>query len=242
LCFAGWPRLVLAAIPALVLTLVPVTALTLAATEAAAQSRPQDRSGQMYRYTNAEGVKVIAYQVPPEFVAGGYEVLSSTGAVVSVVPRQLGAEELQALNARERLERDVKAEQERLRKWDESLLLRYSTIDDIEAARERSLRDLRIRVSILKGKLRSLKQQVESYQALAADQERFGKTVDVEHLTAMENLRAEIRSTERAVNDRMAEISAVDASYDADVQRFASLTDIVEMRRIMAQQDNQDER
>ena len=81
----------------------------------------------MYRYTNDEGNKVVAYQVPPEFVANGYEILSPTGALIDVVPRQLDDGE-----------REAAAEQERLRKWDESLLLRYSSVEDIEAARERA--------------------------------------------------------------------------------------------------------
>ncbi len=193
---------------------------------------------QMYRYINAEGHKVVGYQVPPEFVANGYEVLSASGAIVAVVPRQLDDAERQSLNARALIEQEAAEEQERLRKWDESLLLRYSTIEDIEAARERSLRELRIRVSILKSKQRSLKQQVENYQALAADQERLGNTVDVGHLKAIDDLQSEIESTERAVKDRQDEIAAVNADFDADVERFSSLLDIVEMRKAMASGGN----
>ena len=188
----------------------------------------------MYRYTNDEGQLVIGYQVPPEFVDNGYEVLSSSGAIIEVVPRQLAEGEKDHLDEQARKERADAEEQERLRKWDESLLLRYSSVEDIEAARDRALRELRIRVSILKGKLRSLKQQVENYQALAADQERLGNSVDVEHLKAIENLQSEIASTERAVSDRQKEIAVVDADYDRDVERFSTLLDIVEMRRAMA--------
>jgi hypothetical protein len=189
---------------------------------------------QMYRYVNAEGVKVVAYQVPPEFIGNGYEVLNDTGAVIRVVPRQLDENERRDLNDQERLERERAEERERLRQWDESLLLRYSTIEDIEAARERALRELRIRVSILKGKLRSLKQQVENYQALAADQERLGNAVDVEHLEAIEDLQAEILSTERAVADRQKEIEEVASRYERDIERFTTLLDIVELRRQLA--------
>ena len=188
----------------------------------------------MYRYTNDEGHKVVAYQVPPEFVANGYEILSPTGALIDVVPRQLDDGEREDLDAEARREREAAAEQERLRKWDESLLLRYSSVEDIEAARERALRDLRIRVNILRGKLRSLKQQVENYQSLAADQERMGRSVDQEYLTAIEDLQAEIASTERAVRDRQDEIASVNDSYDRDVERFSTLLDIVEMRNSMS--------
>jgi hypothetical protein len=194
----------------------------------------QAQTRQMYRYINDEGYPVVAYQVPPEFIANGYEVLSPTGALLSVVPRQLGEDEREDLDSQARRARDAAEEEARNRKWDESLLLRYSTIEDIEAARDRALRDLRIRVSILKGKLRSLKQQVENYQALAADQERIGNDVNAEHLTAIDDLQSEISSTERAVNDRQEEIAVVEASYQRDIERFSTLLDIVEMRKTMA--------
>ncbi|EED31931.1 hypothetical protein NOR53_2970 [gamma proteobacterium NOR5-3] len=204
----------------------------LTAQQASAQNR------QMYRYINAEGNKVVGYQVPPEFVANGYDILSATGALVSVVPRTLGAGEREGMDSEARREREATEERERLRRWDESLLLRYSTIEDIEAARDRELRDLRIRVSILKGKLRSLKQQVENYQALAADQERLGNAVNVEHLSAIDDLQAEIAATERAVSDRQQEIARVEANYQKDMDRFVTLLDVVEMRKSMSAAEN----
>lgn len=198
-------------------------------TSGAASVQAQKR--QMYRYINDEGHHVVAYQVPPEFVANGYDILSPTGALIETVPRTLDESERQGADSAAQRARDEAREVERIRKWDESLLLRYSTIEDIEAARDRELRDLRIRVSILKGKLRSLKQQVENYQAIAADQERLGREVDVEHLKAIDDLQSEIASTERAVADRQSEIAAVEADYERDMQRFAQLLDIVQMRK-----------
>lgn len=189
---------------------------------------------QMYRYINAEGNPVIAYQVPPEYVANGYEVLSPSGAVIDVVPRQLSETQQQVLDKRQLTQREAAEEAERLRDWDESLLLRYSTVADIEAARERALRDLRIRVSVLKSKQRSLKQQIEKNQALIADQERLGNDISPMYFKAINDLRSELVSTERAIEDRYAEIAAQNASYDADVERFTRLLDLVELRRSLS--------
>ena len=94
---------------------------------------------------------VVDYQVPAEYIASGYEVLNGEGMVIKVVPRELTEEEKQAANAQQQLEAEAQPRRRGLRKWDESLLLRYSTVEDIEAARERALRDLRIRLSILQG-------------------------------------------------------------------------------------------
>ena len=153
-----------------------------------------------------------------------------------VVPRELTEEELANRSAQERLEAEALEEQKRLREWDESLLLRYSSIEDIEAARERELRDLQIRVSILKSNKRSLRQQVETYQAQAADQERLGRSVDAAHLTAIADLQSEIESTDRSIADREEEIAAVRASFQKDIDRFEQLLEVVELRRSLASQ------
>ena len=194
---------------------------------------PAAQARDLYRYTNEEGNVVVGYQIPPRYVAGGYEVLNDEGVVTRVVPPALSEEERLEADVRQRQEEEARAEEERLRKWDESLLLRYSTVSDIEAARERALRDLRIRVCILKSNKRSLKQQVENYQAQAADLERSGQPVDVARLQKIEDLQAEIESTDRSIRDREREIQEVADGYQLDIERFGQLLDVVELRRSM---------
>ena len=189
---------------------------------------------EMYRYINDKGNTDIDYQVPPEYVHKGYEVLNEEGVVLRVVPRELTEEEKAAWSEQERVEAEARAEQERLRQWDESLLLRYSSVEDIEAARERALRDLRIRLSILKGNKRSLKQQVENYQTQAAAQERAGRAVDMALLTTIEDLQEQIASADRSIVDRQQEIEQVAATYQRDIERFEHLIEMVELRRSMS--------
>lgn len=186
-----------------------------------------------YRYTNDQGVMVVDDHVPPEHVKKGYEVVNEKGVVTRVVPRELTPDEQEVADAEKLQEDRAKAEQLRLQEWDESLLMRYSTIEDIEAAKERALMDLRIRVSILKSNKRSLKQQVENYQSEAAEMERMGAEVDVARLSKIEDLQSEIATTDRAIGERENEIEAVSTAYDIDIERFAMLQDMVEFRRSM---------
>jgi chromosome segregation ATPase len=195
---------------------------------------PVAEAKQLYRYRNADGVVVVGYQVPVDAVAGGYEVLNKEGMVIKVVPRELTPQEREEKDAEAKREAEARAEQERLREWDESLLLRYSTVADIEDARQRALGALQIRMSILRGNRRSLKQTVENYQAQAADLERAGKSVDVERLRAIETLQDEIASTERDIADRQVEIEALEQSFEADIERFNMLRDVVELRQSLS--------
>lgn len=190
-------------------------------------------SAAFYRYINDQGVTVVDDHVPPEHVKKGYEVVNEKGVVIKVVPRELTAEEQEVADAEKLREQRARAEQLRLKEWDESLLMRYSTTEDIEAAKERALMDLHIRVSILKSNKRSMKQQVENYQSEAAEMERMGGEVDVARLSKIEDLQSEIASTDRSIADRQDEIEAVSAAYDADIERFTMLQDMVEFRRSM---------
>jgi len=194
---------------------------------------PQANAGLMYRYINDEGNVVLDYQVPAADIGKGYEILNDEGVVLQVVPRELTEEEKANVSSEEKQLADLMAEQERLRAWDESLLLRYSTIEDIEAARDRALGSLLINLSILKSNTRSLKQQVENYQAQAAEIERSGREVDVQRLAAIEDLQGEIGSIERSIVDRTQEMEDVRADYQRDMDRFEQLLDVVELRRNM---------
>ncbi len=176
---------------------------------------------------------VVDDRIPTEYASRGYEILNEEGVVTKVVPRELTEEELKQRGVEEKMAAAAAAEEERLRKWDESLLLRYSTIEDIEAARERALRELRIRVSILKSNIRSLKQQVENYQAVAADIERSGGTVDLAQLATIDELQSEIWVTERSVVDRQLEVERVQKEFQLDIDRFGKLLELVALRRTL---------
>ena len=189
----------------------------------------------LYRYVNDAGVTVINYSIPPEFVHKGYEILNRDGSVHKVVPRALTEEEL-ANQSGDAYRAKVEAEEaERLRKWDESLLLRYSSIEDIEAARDRAVRELRIRISILQSNVRSLGSQVERNQQRAADLERSGRGVPADLEAVIDGLRSEIAETQRSIRERESEIEVVVDGYQRDIDRFALLLDKVEMRRRASQ-------
>ena len=209
-------------------TILPVlgTALMLLLPQLA-HSRP------MYRYINDQGNVVLGYQVPTGDVKKGYEVLNEDGIVVEVVPRELTDEERENVSAQDKVHAAAEAEKARLRQWDETLLLRYSTLEDIEAARSRALSSLLINVSILKSNTRSLKQQVENYQAQAANIERRGGEVDVQRLAAIEDLQGEIEATERSILERNSEMEDVKAKFQMDMDRFEQLLDVVALRRSM---------
>lgn len=188
-------------------------------------------AGYLYRYLDDAGTTVIGHSIPPEYVDRGYEILNPDYTVYKVIERAPTPEEIANRTAEQKARITAAQEAERLQEWDESLMLRYSSIEDIEAARERALSELQIRISILKGNVRSLKAQVESNQTRAADVERSGGEVPQEILSAIDALRYEIDEAEKNIIERSREKEEAHAGYERDINRFAQLLDKVEMRR-----------
>lgn len=188
---------------------------------------------ELFRYKNADGSTVVNWQIPPEAATRGYEVINEHGVVLRVVPPVLTEEQRANLNSEELAERERIEQAELRRKRDESLLLRYSSVEDIEAARDRSLRELKVRLSILNSNKRTQRQRVENHQASIAAAEREGREPNALDLEAIENLKREIANTERSIADRQAEVARVNARYQSDIDRFRELQEVVELRRAL---------
>jgi len=188
----------------------------------------------LYRYKNEAGGTVVDWHVPAKFAGRGYEVLNPLGEVIKVVPRQLSDSELNDKDLVERLKRGAEAERARLAEWDRFLLLRYSTIEDIDAARDRALRELKIRLSILASNQRVAKGRLETALSQLADLERRGETAREQDLEAVDTLRLEIASLGRSIEQREGQIVAVTEDYARDRDRFLQLQDVVALRRSLS--------
>jgi vacuolar-type H+-ATPase subunit I/STV1 len=178
----------------------------------------------LYRYKNDVGGTVVDWHVPAEFAGRGYEVLSLQGEVPELKNKDLV----------KRLQQDAAVERARLAEWDRFLLLRYSTVEDIDAAQERSLRELKIRLSVLFSNRRSARTRLEKVLARVADLERRGEAAQQQDLDTIAGLRAEIESRSRAIADRETQVVAVTKEFNDDRDRFAQLQDVVLLRRSLS--------
>ena len=183
-----------------------------------------------YRYVNEKGVKVIVDTLPPEAAPLGYDIITLTGRLIKHVPRQLTAEELADKSSELYQQRQQEQEQKRLEEWDNSLMLRYSTTADIEAAKTRALDSIKVRVGILKSNRVSVKSEIEREQARAADIERRGRQVPKAIIDKIAILQGEIEGIEQAIAQREEEVAAMAASFDRDIERFKTLEDQIELR------------
>jgi hypothetical protein len=178
-----------------------------------------------YRYLGDNGRVVVADQLNVEAIRRGYERLNNSGQVVEVVDRAMTREESTKLNA-------DKIEAQRLQQWDEALLLKYSTIADIEAAELRALRDIDVRLGILKSNQSVLKTQLSNEQAKAANLERNHREVPADLQLRIKNLALELDVVRSTIAMRREEKVTTSEDFQRDIGRFEVLKTIAESRNL----------
>ncbi|MCH9691666.1 MAG: hypothetical protein K0U59_06325 [Gammaproteobacteria bacterium] len=192
-------------------TLVALGAvLTLMA--AALQENSQDEREVLYRYTDEHGVKVLNDQIPPRYIAAGYEVLTLSGRILEVVSPELTKEQLS-----KKQQRETQAENDR------KLRMRYNSVADIENARKRKLITVRQDIAALNANLFSLNNQINNSEAAAARAQRNGDMVTPEQLEHIASLREEKQVVQQRLKRRKEEEQKINAEFDQSIERYEAL-------------------
>jgi hypothetical protein len=177
----------------------------------------------VYRYINSAGSKVINDVIPPEYADKGYEVITYQGEVVTIVPPQKTAAELKQVQLERYHLQAEEAEKNRLRRWDESLLLRYSQVDEIVQAKVRALSVIDVAISLNQNNLFRLKTDIEVQQMEAAELERQGEELSETRKTTLIAFKNELQLVIDSIERRKEEKITVAQDYDADIERFKML-------------------
>ncbi|GAA5443856.1 hypothetical protein Misp06_02034 [Microbulbifer sp. NBRC 101763] len=166
----------------------------------------------LYRYTDNQGILVLNESVPPEYVAGGYEILSHSGRVLEVVPPQLSPEEY-----------EVQRQQEVQKEADRKLLKRYNSVADIESARKRKLAIVEQDMAIMRSNINSLGLQIAQEEASAARTQRGGREVAPELLQRIADLQKEVSVLRERLSRRADEAVSINDEFDKAAARYAEL-------------------
>ena len=166
-----------------------------------------------YRYINKDGVKVLNHYIPPEYVRGGYEVVSASGQVLRVVPPALTEEEAQtrAMEKQHQREMDV---------WDTELRRRFSRAADVDSAKKRKLSTLQGSLDILNSNLKNVRKQITKQHTEAAKFERRDVPIPENVLESIAMLEAKLAANEEQIHQRQQEFQQVSDKFDKDKVRF----------------------
>lgn len=176
-----------------------------------------------YRIINDRGAIELKSAITPEEAKRGYAIVGLGGNVIKEVPAELSDEEYAVLSEGLK-QRELAAKREKeQRDYNESLLLRYSTVEDLESERKRKLAAFDVSVSILRSNMMSMKDQVERQQTRAANIERAGREVPTVIKNNISELEQKLAEAESSLNSMQVEKDSVNERYEQDVNQFSAL-------------------
>ncbi|UTW44433.1 hypothetical protein KFE80_08495 [bacterium SCSIO 12696] len=200
-------------VPGILLSLLLVVSLL--ALELPSGAYAQDAGGRLYRYRDAQGNVVISTNIPKEFAAQGYDILNNVGKLLQTVePHVVMTEEQKAAKLR--------LQQQQVE--DQYLLKSYSSVSEIEAARDRKLESLARDIALIESNLKSTRQQRNHEERKAADFQRGGRVVSEAVVRMLSELERRESDATQALVQRREESEREKQRYNAYITRYKQLT------------------
>jgi hypothetical protein len=184
---------------------------------------------QYYRYVDNNGVEVLGYSIPPEFVKNGYEIVSANGHVIQVVEPAPDPEFVER-------ERALAA----LKEQYEMLARRYSSVRDIEAAKNRKLVHVDASILLVESSIDNIKEEISDISSRAAEFERAGKPVPDNLLNNLQVLNEKMVATQAILLQRIEEKTIIEKRFAAEQQLFTEGAAMFEKDSTQSLNDDQD--
>ena len=179
--------------------------------------------GAMYRWVDEEGNVHYSDKLPPEAIQRDREVLDQEGRRVEVQPRPKTAEE-KAAEARERqealAEQRRKAEAERK---DRVLLQMFTTVEEIEIARDDRLAQIEAQIALAESKLERLRSEHTTLKQRIENIEGQGNKVPPQLQENYEVTKQSLLDNEHFLQERKEEHQQLSDKFAADIARFKEL-------------------
>ena len=177
-------------------------------------------------WTNNEGVKECGNAVPPEYAQKGHQEMSSSGMVKEETERAKTNEELAE---QKRLEQ-IQAEKDKLaaeqKKKDQILLQTFSSVEDIERARDERLTQLDASIKLTQARSEKIQDDLDKRIKKAATAERAGKTPSEALLKDIESLKRQIKNNDNFIEGKRAEQEVIKKDHAKDIAHFKKLKGI----------------
>ena len=168
----------------------------------------------LFRYKDHNDQTRLSTSLPAEFVDNGYDILGPDGSLIERVEPVAELDEEQLAM--------VQAAQQKTR-LDEALLVSYSTVDEIEAHRDRKLKGVKTQIGIIDSDRRLLLNELEKETQEKERLEKRNKEIDVDILARIETLTELDKLLLSQRQQREHQLKDITHEYRLKVERFTQL-------------------
>lgn len=177
----------------------------------------------LYKWVDAQGNVHYSDKVPPQAADREREVKSgTTGATVERVEAPPTKAELEAEARRKREEAERREAARRQAEQDRILLLTFSSVEEMERARDDRLTALESRIKLTESRIEKLENQLEQEKKRAAQAERSGRSPQ-QHHQRIEDIERQVADLRAFIDGNRAEQNEIRGRFAQDIARYRHL-------------------
>ncbi len=179
-------------------------------------------AAKLYKWVDDNGVTHYSETIPPEYANKNRSELSTSGRVVKkeiLTPEQR--------RAREEAEAGKRAEEEaarELKRRDKALLNTYSSVEEIDLARERTIQQVQSRINSISSQIKRATDELNALKTEAVSNTSAGRAVPPSLKEDLEETQTRLTKLQQELEQAKTEKSGVEARYEADKTRYKELT------------------
>lgn len=183
-------------------------------------------AGKVYKWVDKNGQVHYTNTPPPEAAQQDRTVLDEHGNVTDKLRGAMTPEEIEAERQRQaKIEAQERLAQEQAAK-DSMLLQTYTTVEEMQLARDGRIAALEAQVKVASGAISSLETQLAGLEQRAATVQQNGSPVPEQLQGEIEDTRQELLNNQKFLMARKEEQNDIRNRFDTDIARFKELKGI----------------
>jgi len=190
---------------------------------AAAPLLSQAQKALTYRCAGPDGKRYYGSAIPMQCAGRLVEVLNDRGMVVKRIDPE-AEERARAAKAELAKNPEISAAQRDEERRNRALLATYTSIKEIEDARERALRENATQANRFEQRIKELQQRRARYEKELETYKKNGKGSSQMITDNIKNVDLEIAAQAELLNTKRSEIPNINAKFDEDKKRYAVAT------------------
>lgn len=180
-------------------------------------------AGSLKKWKDKDGQWHFGDVIPPEYSQQAHEELNVQGRTVEVQKRAKTEAEIAEEKRLAAVEEEKQRMAEEKARHDRILLDTFSSVDDMEMARDGKVAAINTRISLAEKRIEKLQKDLDQRMETAAAQERSGKSPNQELKQDIDELHRQIKNQDEFIKTQNDEKEGVMASYAQDIERYKEL-------------------
>jgi hypothetical protein len=192
-------------------------------------------AGRMYRWTDENGDVHYGSEIPSQYLQQQHKQLNEQGVTTRVYQRTKTPEEAAREEAEDRRRQKMRAEEQRRiaeqQRLDQILLQTYSSLDDMELARDGKITAIEAVIRITKSNIAGMRSEMARTTSEAAAVERSGQVVSPRLRKQIAAVQEQIEANLNFINEQRQEQDRVREHFTKEMIRYARLRQVQDRRQ-----------